>query len=209
MNDREAAANLEVIRTLMERSALYRRALGPAVLFAGLCGSLGGMFGPVFQEASTRGFVLVWTAICALVWIRVFLLVRRQARSDGDPLWSPPARRIVRALLPAFVAGAAFGLAAWFEDDPSRAPELVVTWIVLFGAGLLAASFFLPPGVHRLGIVMLLLGILLLLLLTTLGDNPFRDPVRAAHGFMGLTFGLLQLVFGAWLLAAERRKSAP
>ena len=38
MESNWAAEHLQTIRTLMERSAIYRRALAPIMLFAGLTG---------------------------------------------------------------------------------------------------------------------------------------------------------------------------
>lgn len=209
MNDREAAANLEVIRTLMERSALYRRALGPVMLFAGLCGILGAALGPALPIHSARAFVLYWAAICALAWVGILLLVRRQALKDGEPLWSPPARRVIRAFLPAAVAGAAFGLAGGQAAASAGLLLVVPAWILLFGVGMLAAGFFLPRGVHWFGLAMLLLGGLLMPLFAGLDTGLFRSPIQVAHALMGLVFGLLLGGFGACLWVAEMRKPAP
>ena len=43
MEPHSAAADLQVIRTLMERSALYRRALAPIMMLAGVMGLAGGV----------------------------------------------------------------------------------------------------------------------------------------------------------------------
>ena len=51
MESNWAEENLQTIRTLMERSAVYRRALAPIMLFAGALGAGGG---------SRRTFVSVW-----------------------------------------------------------------------------------------------------------------------------------------------------
>ena len=45
MNDDWAAEHLQTIRTLMERAALYRRALAPIATYAGAMGILGGIAG--------------------------------------------------------------------------------------------------------------------------------------------------------------------
>jgi hypothetical protein len=42
MDSREATRHLEAIRTLMERAALYRRALAPVTLLTGALGCLAG-----------------------------------------------------------------------------------------------------------------------------------------------------------------------
>ena len=45
MNPKWAEENLHTIRTLMERSALYRRALAPVMLVCGIAGLAGGVAG--------------------------------------------------------------------------------------------------------------------------------------------------------------------
>ena len=51
-----AAEQLQTIRTLMERSAVYRRALAPIMLFAGFAGVLAAAGGLVFHLNSPRAF---------------------------------------------------------------------------------------------------------------------------------------------------------
>ena len=45
METKWAVDNLQTIRTLMERSALYRRALAPIMILAGTIGIAGGLTG--------------------------------------------------------------------------------------------------------------------------------------------------------------------
>src|ERR1700709_854330 len=98
-----AAENLQTIRTLMERSALYRRALGPLMTAVGVTGLLTAAVGLKIQ--STRGFAGLWILAGIVGLIESFLLARRQALKDGEEFWSVPTRRIVTAVLPAFIAG--------------------------------------------------------------------------------------------------------
>ena len=45
MDNHWAVENLQTIRTLMERSAVYRRALAPIMIFVGTVGIVGGLVG--------------------------------------------------------------------------------------------------------------------------------------------------------------------
>jgi len=45
MESNAAAEHIQVIRTLMERAAVYRRALAPVMIFNGVLGILAGAFG--------------------------------------------------------------------------------------------------------------------------------------------------------------------
>ena len=62
METKWAEENLQTIRTLMERSALYRRALAPIMLFAGVLGDFERRqrAGFLFHLDSTRAFGALW-----------------------------------------------------------------------------------------------------------------------------------------------------
>jgi uncharacterized membrane protein YfcA len=112
MESNWAAEHLQTIRTLMERSAIYRRALAPIMIFNGVVGSVGGVCGWRVQIGSARGFILFWSGFALVALIGSFLLVRRQALKDAEPFWSPPTRRFAQAMLPSFVVGFVFGVCA-------------------------------------------------------------------------------------------------
>ena len=60
MEPKWAEENLQTIRTLMERSAVYRRALAPIMLFAGAIGVATAAIGILFHFDSTRRFAALW-----------------------------------------------------------------------------------------------------------------------------------------------------
>src|ERR1035438_8551221 len=105
METKWAVENLQTIRTLMERSALYRRALAPIMMVAGAMGIVGGLTGWLGQIESDRGFVWLWLGTAMVSLAGALFLVRRQALKDSEPFWSPPTRRVGQALLPAFFIG--------------------------------------------------------------------------------------------------------
>src|SRR5690242_16038163 len=105
MNPNWAEENLQTIRTLMERSALYRRALAPIMLVAGTLGLMAAIVGLLFHLESTQAFGVLWLATAFLAVIGAFLIARRQALKDKEDFWSPPTRRIGQALLPPLFAG--------------------------------------------------------------------------------------------------------
>ncbi len=100
MESNWAAENLQTIRTLMERSALYRHALAPIMLFAGVIGVLATAIG--FDSAS--GFApILWRALVGSgdgTIAGAFFIIRRQALKNNEPFWSPPTRRVAMALVP-------------------------------------------------------------------------------------------------------------
>src|SRR5271155_934196 len=93
-----AVKNLQVIRTLMERGAVYRRALAPVMGAVGLTGVAASVLAAVLHVDTARAFAGFWIAVAFLCLAEAFWLIRRQALKDSDPFWSPPTRRVVQAV---------------------------------------------------------------------------------------------------------------
>ena len=111
MDQHVAAEHLRVIRTLMERSALYRRTLGPIMVFLGAVGSGAAIGGIALGIEAFRAFC-VWWLLAALVAVAgAFAIARRQSLEDGERFWSPPTLRVTQALLPPLSAGVILSLA--------------------------------------------------------------------------------------------------
>src|ERR1022692_1655218 len=108
-----AAEHLQVIRTLMERSALYRRALAPIMIFNGVVGLSASALGWALKGGSPRAFILFWAGGSEVALPGFFLLGRRQALKESEPFWSPPTRRVTQAFLPPLAAGLMIGAVAW------------------------------------------------------------------------------------------------
>src|SRR5689334_21320835 len=112
MESNWAAEHLQVIRTLMERSAVYRRALAPIMIFNGMVGLAGGALGRGMHLSSPQVFVGYWAGIGLLALGGSFMLVRRQAVKEAEPFWSPPTRRVAQALAAPLFIGSVAGLLA-------------------------------------------------------------------------------------------------
>jgi len=197
-----ATEHLQVIRTLMERSAVYRRALAPVMTLTGVLGlaaALGGWLGKI---ESPRAFVVYWLVVSLAAIIGAFLLVRRQALKESEPFWSPPTRRVTQAALPPLSAGLILTLIASFKTDGADMLRLPVGWIILYGCALHAAGFFMPRGMKIFGWAFVLGGCALAIF-----DWP--GPLYVyAHGMMGFFFGALHLAYGVYLYFTERGKNA-
>ena len=62
-----AEENLQTIRTLMERSAIYRRALAPIMIFAGLLGIAAAAIGLSCHLETMRAFGTLWLGTAVIV----------------------------------------------------------------------------------------------------------------------------------------------
>ena len=215
-----AAEHLQVIRTLMERSALYRRALAPIMIFNGGVGLVAAVLGWAVGIKSPRAFILYWATVGVIAVARSFLLVRRQALKESEPFWSPPTRRVTQALLPPLVAGFMIGAADFAREGPVLAvsffghgptviptvmPWLPLSWVVLYGCAFHAAGFFMPRGMKVFGWAFILGGCALLVA----GAADARHPAGCAHAIMGFFFGGLHLAYGVYLYYTEPRGNAP
>jgi len=206
MNENWAAENLQTIRTLMERSALYRRALAPVTLLTGLVGLAAGGVGWAAECNSPRRFVVFWFAVACAALAGAFIVVRRQALRDNESFWSPPTRRVAHGMLPCLYIGLISGLmVAFIANDPVVIWTLIPVWMALYGAALHAAGFFMPRGIRLLGWLFIVSGTVLLLLLASL-SQPLE--FRYTHLAMGATFGGLHLAYGIYLYFTEKKNDA-
>ena len=207
-----AAEHLQVIRTLMERSAVYRRALAPIMTYNGAVGTAAAITGWAAGIDFPRSFILYWACVGALAVSGSFFLVRRQALKESEPFWSPPTRRVTQAMLPPLVAGFLISAVVWLhaESAPDRIGNVLgmlwlpQSWIVLYGCAFHAAGFFMPRGMRIFGWAFILGGCGAFAV--GIPDWPGRPAYP--HGLMGFFFGLLHLAYGVYLYFTEKGKNA-
>src|SRR5260370_27703083 len=100
MESNWAAEHLQVIRTLMERAAVYRRALAPIMTLTGSLGTIAALVGWWVNIRTPSAFAGYWLAVSLLALAGALLLVRRHALTDAAPFWSPSPRPGPPGLLP-------------------------------------------------------------------------------------------------------------
>ncbi|PWU15830.1 MAG: hypothetical protein C5B50_14725 [Verrucomicrobia bacterium] len=235
MESNAAAEHIQVIRTLMERAAVYRRALAPVMIFNGVLGILAGAFGWLMRLEPPRVFIGYWMVVALIGASGSFLLIRRQSLKAAEPFWSPPTRRVAQALLPALVFGFALGLVLIIRAGPHQlridltsssfvdinlgnpADELVkvlsldwlpLAWIGLYGCAIHAAGFFMPRGMKLFGLAFVLgaSSFLVLGLPDALAASRLAR-IHFGHGVMGFFFGLGHLAYGIYLYFTEPRRN--
>jgi hypothetical protein len=207
-----AVEHLQTIRVLMERSALYRRALAPISIFVGAVGVAAAAGGWALKMDSPGRFAIYWLAVSIVAVIGALLLVRRQAIKHGETFWSPPTRRVAQAMMPALVVGLAFGLsvAKWSPEFQERYDAkfislgLIIFWTLFYGLALHAAGFFMPRGIRLFGWGIVLTGLILLgaMVWTNLSASGVSP-----HAVMGIIFGGSHLAYGIYLYFTEQGKN--
>jgi len=207
-----AADHLQTIRTLMERAAVYRRALAPVMTFNGALGAAAAAIGIGLRIDAPQTFILYWAGVGAAALVGSFLLVRRQALKEAEAFWSPPTRRVTQAFLPPLAAGGIVGSAILLHvgSAPSEIGNVLAMlwlplgWVVLYGCALHAAGFFMPRGIRLFGWAFILGGCGLF----ALGIPDWVERLYYAHGIMGVFFGILHLAYGGYLYVTEKGKNA-
>jgi hypothetical protein len=215
-----AEENLQVIRTIMERAALYRRTLAPTMLTTGLIGLAAAGVGRGAGFYSPLGFLAVWIVAALAAATGSFLIMRRQAVSAREPFFTTPTRRVVGAMHPPLSAGPLLTLPALvhFATHPLHPfnhillPGLLCVWPIFYGCGLNAAGQYSSRGVRLLGWAFIGAGFVIAMLHSigllhpVLGSPDWwRDP----HIIMGMTFGGLHLTASVYLYYTESRSPAP
>jgi hypothetical protein len=208
METNQASEHLQVIRTLMERSALYRRALAPIMTFCGTIGIVAGVVGWRLKINSDRDFILFWSGVALLALSGAYLFVRRQALKDSEPFWSPPTRRVTQALTPPLFVGFFINLAVVYADranDKGDQFSFLVLWIWLYGCAIHSAGFFMVRGMRTFGWIFVIAGCVLFP--AVFGYAPIKNV--PPHFLMAGLFGGLQFAYGIYLYFTENRKTAP
>lgn len=208
-----AEENLQVIRTLMERAGLYRRALAPVMLLVGFVG-IGSAIGARYCLVNTYGgFFRWWDWTCLIAFFVALGFARQQAWRAKEPLLTPPTKRVAAALMAPYLIGLVASIpfrsivSVRFQnpDDWFLVHYLVGFWLMLHGSALNAAGMFISLGVRRLGWVFLLAGAAVIV------NTVYRVFYQIAepHILMGLTFGGFHLLAGIYLYFTEKREPTP
>jgi hypothetical protein len=201
-----AAGHLQVIRTLMERSAIYRRALTPITFLLGSLGVGAAAAGWFARIESKQGFAVFWLTVSLAAISGAYIVARRQALREREVFWSPPTRRVTQALLPALMTGALSSALLMLTDRaaPRAAWWLLPLWMTFYGCAIHAAGFFMPRGIKLFGWIFIAAGCAIAALLALIEEVP---PLRFAHLIMGMLFGGLHLAYGIYLYFTEPRKN--
>lgn len=196
MDARRAEENLELIRTLMERTVQYQLLTARAGLIAGTLAVLGSSLFLVLDPADPVAFAAVWGVVFLGSLAATVVGTAIRSRQTGESVWSRQARAVLLALAPGlFTALALTGF--FFAQGGIWHLYLPGVWMLCYGQGALATSAYAPAPIRYLGVVSLAAGAITLAL----------GPAWATL-MMAAVFGLGHLGIGAALVASERRQSA-
>jgi len=194
MDAQQAARNLEVIRTLMERTCQYQLLTARAGLAAGSLAGVGALTFLVLDPQNPWQFGVVWAIVFAGSLLAAAGSTILRGRQRGERIWSRQAKTVVGALVPALFAALALSVFFFARGEHLWLPGV---WMLCYGQGALATAAYAPAPIRWLGSAVLLLGCVTLWL----------GPAWAVI-MMGFVFGLGHAGLGTILLVNERRENA-
>jgi hypothetical protein len=175
-----AVETLEFIRATMARSAAFTAVPGRGGMVMGGIALLAAWTSA--RQESWRAWLAVWLVAAVVASATGVEAIRRKSRAAGMPLWSETGRRFAQAFVPALAAGAVLTIGAVLDGREDRLPA---TWLLLYGAGIVAGASTSIPILTALGVAIMSLGFVAAMLPAWWGT------VCLAAGFGGL-----QIIFG-------------
>ncbi|WP_035608981.1 hypothetical protein [Haloferula sp. BvORR071] len=203
----EAAEQLRVIRTMMERATIFRALSGEAALIGGAMSLAAGWLseGKIGWRWGSVWLIGLGVAITFAVW-----QLLRLSRSNERPIWSHGLKVALRGSLPSLISGGFLGLIclkyAGRGPDSVNAEFLAASfWVLHYGLSLLAIREFAPRSMVWLGSAFVIAG---------LAGFACSIPIQSAYpmvhrlgasGLMAATFGGFHLLYGAAIVTTTPR----
>lgn len=197
----EAAEQLRIIRSVMERATIFRALSGETALIGGAA-ALGAAW--CSEGRHYWGFAGWWLGgLAAVIAFNVFQIMRMKV-AHNRPFWSSGLRTALRGALPSLIAGGFLGLLYVRADNAQLAACL---WILHYGLALLAIREFAPKSMVWLGWAFVIFGVLSLASVARVIHVP-PDWLRLLNGsrLMALSFGGFHLIYGALIVTTGQRE---
>jgi hypothetical protein len=181
--DAHAQATLHYIRASMDAAASLAVS-GSAGVIIGLVG-----IGAAVLSATTSlhaHWLNIWMMSAPVAAALGAAVLARQWYVQGRILVGAPVRKFVLCLVPCLTAGAVL---TGVDLMDGHLHSIAGTWLLLYGCAVIAASVVTMRLLSWLGALFVLLGVVALLL-----------PIGAHNAMLGVGFGGLHLLFGAYLM---------
>jgi hypothetical protein len=206
----EAQARMREIQRIMETATLFTLLPGTAAIIGGLlvflgCGTSYWLmksldFADIMQLSlpGRTALCLMWLAIAVVSVAVNVLFTARLAARQGITINPRPAQVAMFSLTPCVVVAAVLTFQFFVLGQPGEVRYIAPVWMLLYGTGVYTAGLFSIRAPRVLGLAFLLAGIVAL----------FGFP---AYGVLavGVSFGLLHVLFGTYVLMKQRQVVAP
>jgi hypothetical protein len=196
MDARQAARNLELIRTLMERTTQYQLLTARAGLVAGSLAGAGALAFRFLDAADPWQFGAVWGAVFVGSLLATCVGTVLRSRQLGERVWSRPARAVLLALAPSLFAALVLSVFFFAQGEHLWLPGV---WMLCYGQGALATAAYAPWPIRTMGVLVLAAGA------ATFAVSWWFGPGWGVP-LMGLVFGAGHLGLAVVLMLAERHQ---
>lgn len=176
-----AADNLKFIRETMERSTHFTAVPGYGGILMGVTALVAAYIS--IQQAYLRDWLIVWLTEACLAFAIGLLAMWQKSKIANMSLFSAPARKFAFGFVPPLVCGVAITLGLWRYNHFDMMPPV---WMLLYGASVVTGGAFSVRVVPVMGWMFIAVGALAFALPTVFGNY-----------LMGVSFGLLHIIFGA------------
>lgn len=175
-----AIDNIRFIRETMERSTSFTAVPGYGGMLMGVTAIAAAWIANV--QPNLRMWVIVWLTEAVLAGAIGFLAMWQKTKISESSLVSGPARKLIMNSLPPMLCGVFITIGLWrfghFE-------MMVPVWIVCYGAAVVCGGAFSVKPVPIMGWCFM-----------AVGAAAFFLPAGLGNTMMGVSFGLLHIVFG-------------
>ncbi|MCW1885278.1 hypothetical protein OKA04_11105 [Luteolibacter flavescens] len=198
----EAAEQLRVIRTMMERATIFRALSGEAALIGGAMSLAAGW---ISEDRHGWKWGSVWLGGLAIVLVFAIWQLLRAAHAHKRIVWSHGLKVALRGATPSLVVGGFVGLLYLRSGMPGAEMLSACFWILHYGLALLAIREFAPKSMIWLGLAFLIVGLAALAGMTLFQTMQPMLAKVGASGLMAITFGGFHLLYGAAIVTTTRR----
>lgn len=199
----EAAEQLRIIRSVMERATIFRALSGETALVGGAVSMAVAWFSEKRHNWQWAG---CWFAGLAVVLAFYAFQAYRMKAGSGRPFWGSGLRMALRGALPSLIAGGFMGLL--FVRSGGDVPAACM-WILHYGLALLAIREFAPKSMVWLGWAFVVFGVGSLTFVTDIVhlEQTWMMHVNASR-LMAIAFGGFHLIYGGLIVTTSQRENA-
>ena len=179
-----AMADLRFIRETMESASAFSAFSGWGLILIGGVAIACGLVAA--RQPTHLGWLTAWVAAAGISALIGALSTARKTRSAQEPLIPGPARKFALSLAPAVVSGALLTVALERAEGFDLLPGM---WLLLYGAGLVAAGAWSVRVVPVIGAAFMVLGAVGLLLPLPWGNWLLIGGFGGLHVAFGVIVG--------------------
>ncbi len=176
-----AVDNLKFIRETMERSTVFTSVPGYGGIFMGATAMAAAYIAN--SQPLLRDWLTLWLVEAFLACTVGFFAMWQKAKITKTSLLSVPAKKFAMSFLPPILCAVFITVGLWRF---SHFEVMIPVWIMLYGAAIVCGGAYSVRIVPVAGWSFI-----------ALGAVAFMLPADWGNTMMGLSFGVLHIVFGA------------